>query len=357
MTARPIKVKAPTPSQRPTPSGRWLLFVHQLPSNPSNLRVRTWRRLREIGALAIRQALYVLPDSPTAREDFEWLKTEIETAGGQASLFAADAVDSWSSDALVNEFRRTRQEAYEALSADAEKLLKRGAPARGSRPCARAVQQLKERVAAVERIDFFGSAGRDRMVTLIQQLEARGRPPSAPSSPGSIAAKSSQYSGRLWVTRPRPGVDRMASAWLIQRFIDATARFAFVADRGAAPDDAIPFDMFGVEFTHRGDLCTFEMLCETFGLRDPALVSLSALVHDLDLKDGRFGAAEAPAIGLVIEGLQLAQADDQVLISDGVTLFEALYRAFEHALRLQGPRVVVKRRARPRPAQRSRRRR
>src|SRR5512134_2797059 len=104
MTARPIKLKTAAPSQRPMPSGRWLLFVHQLPSNPSNLRVRTWRRLQEIGALPVRQALYVLPDSPSAREDFEWLKTEIETAGGQATLFAADAVDSWSSDALVDEF-------------------------------------------------------------------------------------------------------------------------------------------------------------------------------------------------------------------------------------------------------------
>ena len=84
---------------------RWLLFVHQVPSEPSNLRVRTWRRLQQLGAIAVKQAVYVLPDSPGAREDFQWLKTEIESAGGQASVFAADSVDAWSDDALIREFR------------------------------------------------------------------------------------------------------------------------------------------------------------------------------------------------------------------------------------------------------------
>ena len=124
----------PRPEQKPRPivapaaqqaARRWLLFVHQLPPKPSNLRVRTWSRLQQFGAIPIKQAVYLLPDTPNAREDFEWLNTEVKAAGGDASVFAADHVDTWSDDALVEEFRRSRQEAYAALARDVEQVLKR----------------------------------------------------------------------------------------------------------------------------------------------------------------------------------------------------------------------------------------
>ena len=144
----------PATTQPAAPSHRWLLFVHQLPANPSNLRVRAWRRLQQIGALAVKQAVYLLPDSPNAREDFEWLKTEIEAAGGQASVFAADTVDTWSNDALVEEFRRSRETAYTELAREAERILGRtGAGPRRSRraPSRRIVQRLRERLTAIEQ--------------------------------------------------------------------------------------------------------------------------------------------------------------------------------------------------------------
>ena len=347
---------APRPSPSTPPAAttassahRWLLLVHQLPATPSNLRVRTWRRLQQLGALPIKQALYVLPDSPSAREDFEWLKSEIEAAGGQATVFAADAVDAWSNDALVEEFRRTGEAAYEAIAREAERLLKRLSRAtRGKTVPRRALQQIKERLAAVEQRDFFGSAGRDRVVTLVQKLEGRRAARS-----GAVASESGpatgDYRDRLWVTRPRPGVDRMASAWLIRRFIDGDAQFGFVADREAAPPDAIPFDMFGVEFTHRGELCTFEVLCQLFQMQDAALPSIAAVVHDLDLKDGRFGAPEAPTIGLLIDGLRLSHDEDDALLAAGMTLFESLYRGIAEARRLQGPRPVAARKRADRP--------
>jgi hypothetical protein len=353
MSAQRSRQTTNVPANSPAPRAhRWLLFVHQLPSSPSNLRVRTWRRLQQIGALSVKQALYVLPDTPAAREDFEWLKTEIEGAGGQASVFAADGVDAWSNDALVEEFRRAREASYAALARQAEQLLRhvgrrsKATPRRAAKgPPRRAIQQLKERLAAVEHIDFFGSAGRDRVVTLVRQLEDPGRASQARSTAASRASGAPQYHGRLWVTRPRPGVDRMASAWLIRKFIDREARFGFVADRDAAPRDAVPFDMFGVEFTHRGELCTFETLCDLFRLQDPALSRIAAIVHDLDLKDGRFGAPEAATIGLLIDGLRLTHGDDEVLLVEGISLFESLYRASAEAGRLHGPRAVATRRA------------
>lgn len=356
MTSRPKAEHGTAPAPRGQQgTQRWLLFVHQLPSNPSNLRVRTWRRLQQLGAIPIKQAVYVLPDTPSAREDFEWLKTEVKAAGGDASVFSADNVDSWSDDGLVEEFRRSRQEAYASLARDVEKVLKRTGGARrprGTRAPAirRLLEVFRERLTGIEGVDFFGSAGRDRVTTLLKQLEERtsdtGRPPASHKSPSPADAAS--YHGRLWVTRLRPGVDRMASAWLIRRLIDPEARFVFAADRDAVSGDAIPFDMFGVDFSHQGDGCTFETLCAVFGIQEPAISRLAAIVHDLDLKDARFGAPEGAAVATVIEGLQLVHGDDETLLTQGMALFEALYRAFEQPARSAGPRPVAPPRKRPR---------
>jgi hypothetical protein len=346
MTAHAEPDRSPASAAPPGPH-RWLLFVHQLPASPSNLRVRTWRRLQQIGAIPIKQAVYALPDSPTAREDMEWLTAEVKAAGGDASVFAASHVDRWSDDALVDEFRRSRQDAYLALAEEIERLLPRldaKRRRRGTRRPAlgRLIEGLRTRLAALERVDFFGSAGRDRVVSLLAALDDRTRAArEALPPPGSGPIDRAAYAGRSWVTRPRPGVDRMSSAWLIRRFIDRDARFGFAPDRDALPSpDALPFDMFGVEFSHQGDGCTFETLCQRFGIDDPAIRRIAAIVHDLDLKDGRFGVPEAGAVGTLIDGLQLATTNDDVLLERGMTLFESLYLAFADAARLKGPRPV-----------------
>ncbi len=203
--------QSPNPTRSRPAARRWLLFVHQLPSHPSNLRVSTWRRLQQLGAIPLKQAVYVLPDTASAREDFEWLKTEVKGAGGDASVFAADNVDAWSDDALVEEFRRSRQDAYADLARDTEDALKRASGARRPRGArAPAIHRLldifRERLTAIDGIDFFGSAGRDRVITLLEQLEGhtmnanRVTTTSTPATSGDRAA----YQGRLWVTRPRP---------------------------------------------------------------------------------------------------------------------------------------------------------
>jgi hypothetical protein len=331
---------------------RWLLLVHQLPATPSNLRVRTWRRLQQIGAVAVKQAVYALPDSPTAREDFEWLKTEIEAAGGQAGVFAANTIDTWSSDELVEEFRRAREGDYLALSRAVERALaaarRKRAPRRSRHASSRIVDTFRQRLDAIEAIDFFRSAGRDRVGLLLSELQqalsATGRV-HAPSIVADGTRRS--FSGRLWVTRLRPGIDRIGSAWLIKRFIDPEARFGFVEEAPAA-GDAVPFDMFGVEFTHRGDSCTFETLMQVFALNDPAVSRLATIVHDLDLKDGRYEAIEAAAVGALVDGFRDLYTDDHLLLEQGMTMFEALYRAFAHADRRLGPRSVARQSKTPR---------
>ena len=329
---------------------RWLLLVHQLPATPSNLRVRTWRRLQQLGAVPLRQAVYVLPDSASAREDFEWLKAEIAAAGGEASILTGTHIDAAADAELVEAFKRARQNDYTNLARDLESALKHaegGRRPRGRRaPAVRRLSEIfRQRLSAIETMDFFASAGRDRVIALIERLHAAG----GAASTRATAGDAPQYRDRLWVTRPRPGVDRMASAWLIRRFIDPSARFAFAADRAAVPAEALPFDMFGVEYTHQGDDCTFETLCRRFGIQDPAIARIGELVHDLDLKDDEFAAPEAATIGAMIDGLQLTHADDHDLLERGMAMFESLYRSFERAARPARPRGVA--RAKP-PAKR-----
>jgi hypothetical protein len=344
VSADRVRIAAAAPSRR-----RWLLFIHQLPSHSSNLRVTTWRRLQQIGAIPLKQAVYALPDTPDAREDFEWLKTEVKAAGGDATVFAADNVDSWSDDELVEEFRRARQDTYDELTRDVEQALKRSNNARrpkGTRAPAlrRLLDIFRERLVAVEKIDFFGSAGRDRVLTMLRQLEDRIAGPSRASAPAETdsSGKMASFQGRLWITRPRPGVDRMASAWLIRRFIDRQARFGFAAARELVPDSGVPFDMFGVEFSHQGEGCTFETLCSVFGIQGPALSRIAAIVLDLDLKDSKFGAPECSTVSTMIDGLQLAYQNDDALLEQGMTLFDSLYRSFEQSDRSTGPRLTAR---------------
>jgi hypothetical protein len=237
-----------------------------------------------------------------------------------------------------------RQQAYTELASELQRIHRAPASQHGPSGRRRELARYRERFAAIERVDFFGSAGRDRVVTLLADLAA-----AAPSAAKGASRQSTgspadtvQYDGRLWVTRPRPGVDRMASAWLIRRFIDSHARFAFITDVKTA-GDALPFDMFGAGFGHEGDRCTFETLTTRFGITDPAVAHIAQIVHDLDLKDGKFGAPEAPTLGIAIDGLQLASMDDSTLLEQGMTLFEALYRSFAQSSQPSRPRPVVTR--------------
>jgi hypothetical protein len=134
----------------------------------------------------------------------------------------------------------------------------------------------------------------------------------------------------------------MSSAWLIRRFIDPDAHFGFAPDRQSVPEQGVPFDMFGVEFSHQRENCTFETLCAVFGIREPAVSRIAAIVHDLDLKDARFGPAEGPTVAAMIEGLQLAFAEDDALLAQGMTLFDSLYRSFERSARSAGPRPLAR---------------
>jgi hypothetical protein len=309
---------------------RWLLLAHQLPTRPSNARVKTWRRLQQVGAVPSRNSVYVLPNSDQCREDFEWLRGEIVALGGDALVFAADALSPGGSEDLVASFQRARDADYRALKRDADKMLasaraKAAATAGGRDAWGRRARALRERLAEIERIDFFHAPARHETETSLAALEriSRGERARAPQTVAPLAV--ADFSRRRWVTRPRPGVDRMASAWLIRRYIDPKATFAFV-ERPADAD--VPFDMYVGDFSHQGSLCTFEILARRFDLTDPAVVRIGQIVHDLDTKESKYAPVEAPAVGRMIEGLQRLHADDHTLLQHGMAMFDALASSF-----------------------------
>jgi hypothetical protein len=311
----------------------WLLLVHQLPPKPTSVRVKTWRRLLALGAVAIKNSVYVLPYSARAREDLEWVKSEILALGGEATIFAADSPGDLGHRELVDVFHRAREQDYRRLDSELERLRARGggrAAARGAKRLARerAVRALRRRFDEIARSDFFACpAGRATAAGLAAMERGFERAVGADPGHGLPPLAITTFQDRRWVTRPLPGVDRMASAWLIRRFVDPAAVFVFASTPDAEPG-AVPFDMFGGEFSHHGDNCTFETLQERFGLRARALVRIGEIVHDCDLNDRRYCPPEAIAIERLVHGLRLVANGDAATLENGILLFEALYRSF-----------------------------
>ena len=321
-------------SKPPQPlAHEWLLLVYQLPAKPSNIRVRTWRRLLQVGAVGLKNSAYVLPNTPEAKEDFEWIKAEIVALKGQANVFLADHLDAATQEEIASAFQAARQSDFQKTHRDAKKLLnaikRRPATIPSRHKLQRSARSLRERLNSILSIDFFHAPGHDQAVALLDEAEALllRVPAAARAIPkGGEKLMVEKFRSRTWVTRPRPGVDRMSSAWLIRRFVDPEAKFAF-AEKPEGVPGSVPFDMFGVLFGHEGNSCTFETLLRRFSICGNALMRIGQIVHNLDLKDERFETPEAVAIGRLIEGLRQIHPDDHKLLEHGMELFEALYRS------------------------------
>jgi hypothetical protein len=293
--------------------GRWLLLIHQIPARPAYFRVKVARRLRAIGAVALKSSVYVLPHTPEAREDFQWLLREILGEGGEATLCAASLLEGATDAEIEDTFRRERDADYEEVVEMAKSM--------GEDASRAEVERLRKRLDEVARLDFFEAPGRAIAEHAVAALE---RPVER-----AEATRAVRPAGATWVTRRGIKVDRMSSAWLIRRFIDADLSFKFVAPEGYRPDlGELRFDMFEGEFTHEGDRCTFETLVHRFGLDDPALAAVAEVVHDIDCKEDRYGRPETAGVAALVQGIALAHADDEARLAAGVTLFESLYAHF-----------------------------
>jgi len=322
---------------------RWLVFVHQLPARPSNARVKTWRRLQQLGAIPVKNAVYVLPNSAQSTEDFEWLRGEVVALGGQASLFEASSINGVEEGQLIEHFRKARGEDFSRLNKDVKTLrtqLRQSVRRVGTD--VRALRTLRERYEQIRRHDFFSAPGGQEAQAALVELDAGARrPPAEPVKAPERHLDVRDYQRRTWVTRPRPGVDRFASAWFIRRFVDPGAQFAFATAPERLPD-AVPFDMYQTGgFKHEGDRCTFEVLQDRFGISNASVRRIGEIVHDLDLKDDRFRSPHAPTVGLLVEGLRASIPEDVDLLTQGIALFEALYLSFQPPKSPRGGRAGI----------------
>ena len=295
----------------------WLLLTFTLPTRRASQRVEVWRKLQRYGAVPLGNSGYLLPNNSTNQERLEWLATAIRKYAGEASVVKVQSIDNLSTPQLIGRFAEARGREYQDLIRELQKFS--SAPPQ-KRPSSR-LSRLRARFREIAEIDFFHSPLQKRVEDLLARAD---RSPIRAGESAKINPR--EYLGRIWVTRPRPGIDRSASAWLIRRFIDKKARFAFATEEHG-PREAVPFDMFHGGFGHRGDDCTFETLQKAFRIRDKKAGVIGQIIHDADLLDEKFGRKEGFGVDEVLSGWTKLGIPDRELLDRGIQLIEALYHA------------------------------
>ena len=307
------------------PPGSWLFLLFNLPARQSSDRVKVWRRLKKFGAIQLKTSTYVLPDEPVHYERFQWLAKEIVDTGGEATLVRVKDIEGMPHAAIVALFNEARAREYEELFEPLSLLIK-DSKARKQSPetFTNQLQKLRQRFQEIRDIDYFQSSRGEDLRRLLQKAEES--PPKKTET--TIRLRAEDYRGKSWVTRPRPEIDRVGSAWLIRKFIDPAAKFVF-ANTPAEFPKAIPYDMFEVEFSHHGDYCTFETLIQRFGIRDRAVLRLAEVIHDADLEDDKFRRVEGFGIEQIFKGWAKQGLSDQEILAKGFECFDALYAQFK----------------------------
>ena len=309
-----------------TPMQQLLLLLVGVPPTPSSLRVRVWRRLRSLGAVPLKRSAYLLPDTPERYEDFQWLAQEIEREGGEATLIRIQQIENISPENVQRLLHEPRDHDYRQLAARYRKVLQslEKKPAVKGARLPEELAHLAREHQRIRDIDYFDAPSGAEVRRLEEVIAMRTRRQEPVHREERRPLDLAGLRGRRWVTRPRPHIDRIASAWLIKRFIDPDAEFLF-APPAEFPKDAIPFDAPGVELSHQGEDCTFETLVKRARLRDRRLARLAEIVHEADLRDGKYPHEEARGIDVAVRALLAASPDDRQVLAQGMTLFEGLY--------------------------------
>lgn len=290
------------------------MLAFSLSAKRASERVEIWRKLKRTGALSLATSGHLLPLTPENQEKFEWLAASIRRYKGQASVIQVHSIDGLPPEELVRRFVDARSRDYASLIGELKKIRRTGS-------ASSQIARLRRRFQEIAAMDFFDSPLRSRAEGLL----ARATEPAIPHD--SARGKREKFRQRTWVTRPRPGIDRVSSAWLITKFIDSAATFTFASDANAVPK-AVPFDMFqGGGFGHRGDDCTFETLRKEFSIRDTRVAALGEIVHDADLDDSKFGRSEGLGLDRVLIGWAHQGVPDEELLQRGMQLIEGLYES------------------------------
>ncbi len=318
---------------------RWLLFFYTVPAKPGSLRTKVWRRLLKLGAVSLKGSVYILPFTEDHLEALHWLTEEVAGLGGEAAFVKVEGFETLGDDEIVRLFNAQRENEYAPTEAALEALemqlssLEQQPDPQGMARVQGALPRLRKDFRAIQAVDFFQSSWGEALQKRLERFEERLQkqsPPSQAVRPTATRPRSKEdYQARAWVTRPHPFVDRMASAWLIRGFIDPQARFEFLGKDQALADfpGAGSFDLPAGDFSHEQDRCTFEVLLEAFALRGKALRKVAEVVHELDLKDGKFSSPQAGGVETILVGIRKTATDDREALEEGIKVFERLHAA------------------------------
>jgi hypothetical protein len=295
----------------------WLLLLFSLPTSRNTERVAVWRRLKKVGAVQFKTSTYLLPDEPAQYEQFQWLAQQIRDYGGDSTLVRAQEIEGLTREKVVSVFNAARDQDYATLRKSLQTFIARQRKSDES-AAATELERFTRQFRELRQIDFFDSARGHEVAMLLRRAEG----PRRSLKLRTLDAK--QYRGKTWLTRPRPEIDRVGSAWLISKFIDPKAKFVFAPSAQSVPD-AIPFDMLDAEFSHHGNCCTFETLTKRFSIADKAVTKIGEMIHDADLDDARFQLVECVGIDRVLKGWAKEGLPDDEILRRGFECFDALY--------------------------------
>src|SRR6266404_4292399 len=296
----------------------WLLLLFSLPTNRNTERVAVWRRLKKMGAVQIKTSTYLLPDEPAQYEQFQWLAQQVRDYGGDSTLVRAQQIEGLTKEKLISLFNTARDKEYIDLKKALQNFISRRRGKSDADFAAAELERVTRQFRDLRQIDFFDSARGHEVAMLLRRAEG----PKRSSKLQTLDPK--QYRGKTWLTRPRPEIDRVGSAWLISKFIDPKATFVFAPTVQAVPE-AIAFDMLDAEFSHHGNCCTFETLTKRFSISDKAVAKIGEMIHDADLDDAKFQRVDCVGIDRVFKGWAKEGVPDDEILHRGFECFDALY--------------------------------
>lgn len=314
-------------------NSKWLFFSFTLPAKNQTGRMRVWRRLNGQGAVIIKSALYALPARPDLHEQLTWLVKEVDDLAGEALFLETGPPANMTATDLSACFTQARDADWQALELSILPLLDLTRQSGFDIDALEASRRkLAKRADALQAIDYFPGGRGQRVAALLGELATQltGGGPDTPVGPAIPRLPASDYLGKIWITRQSPYIDRLASFWLVRRFIDPEARIDFVPPdaRPAAQEGTIRFDMDEAEFTHVGPLTTFEVLCAAFSLEANVPARLREVIRAIDLNDIEAGPPEALGVKQVLDGMAMAQPDDVRLTDNALALFDALLASY-----------------------------
>jgi hypothetical protein len=309
----------------------WLSLVTTLPTENATVRQRAWRTLKSSGAAVLRDGVYLMPERQRCLATLEAVAQEVRDGGGTAWVMRMEEPDGASFTQLFD-----RSSDYASLLDDVVQA-HAALTVSNVESTAKLARKLRKAFQALGEIDFFPSQAQTQAQAALQRLEQALTRMFSPDEPqdgaGDIPVRSvAEFVGRVWATRQRPWVDRLACAWLIRRFIDPTARILWLAHVTDCPPDAVGFDFDGAAFSHTAGSVSFEVMVTSFGLSPnptSALARLGLLVHGLDA--GGVQPPEAAGVAAVLAGLSRALPDDDALLASASTVFDGLLSSFASA--------------------------